>query len=978
MKNKNYITFGILFVCAVFITACNDMMEPIDFQEPVENGYGKIAVNLRENEGRTVLPSNVFDKYVYTFTKTGETTGVERTPDNDGFFTLEIGNYTVAVRAYIGNAEPYTLAANGISSQFSVGTGSNNPVAVRLSKVAAGAEGKFSYTITYPVGAAAEITLQKWPGMTNVTLNPVAQGNGKTQTLQLETGSYMLTVLISKDELYAGISEAVHIYPSVTTTYTKNFGDNDLLAFVPITSAEIVVTAPVKNATPNTTASGAGNFTIGAVSWLPVNNPFFGNTIYTATVTLTANNRHTFTGLGLATINGQNAAVSNNNGSTITLSYTFTETDDRTVTGFTIKTQPTALNYTHGDPLDLTGLVVTITYDDTSTEDVAAADFTARHITAIPSHGNRLVRSTHNSQPVRIIYGDFMPLTTGNITINRAAGAAVNTPSVNGTSSNSITINAVTTPTNGQTVEYAINTVNSAPSTGWQDNTTFSGLLPFTTYSIFARSKENDNYNAGTAISAYIITTTNNFTVSNEAEWNTAVNNINAGGNDKDYTITIVDNFSLSGSITNTFNPSNLTVIIQGDKTISLSSIGSVLRTGNGQHIILHNIQLKGLDTNTTSLVWNNGGTFTMQGSASVHGNTAGGVSIRDSGTFIMQDSASVYGNTASDGGGGVCGGGTFTMQDSASVHGNTASYGGGVSGINGTFFIMQDSASVHGNSSRDYGGGVYMGSSDTFIMQDSASVHGNTASYIGGGIYTRGTFTMQDSASVHGNTTSSYNGGGIYTSGTFTMQDSASIHGNTAGSGGGVSIGDSGTFIMQDSASVYGNTADRGDGGGGVSITWGGGTFIMQDSASVHGNTASYIGGGVSIRYGTFTMQDNASVHGNTADRGEGGGIFIEEDGTFTMQDSASVHGNTASYGGGVSISWNSDTFRISGGTVFGNDDSDINKRNLSPNGAALLIYNNYNATAEYGTFSGETWNKNGDLNSTNNTIRVVNGILQ
>jgi len=84
-------------------------------------------------------------------------------------------------------------------------------------------------------------------------------------------------------------------------------------------------------------------------------------------------------------------------------------------------------------------------------------------------------------------------------TINKAAGAAVSAPT--GTSSvtgNSITINAVTAPGNGQTVEYARNTTNSAPSSGWQDGMTFSGLATGTTYYIFARSKENANYYAGT------------------------------------------------------------------------------------------------------------------------------------------------------------------------------------------------------------------------------------------------------------------------------------------------------------------------------------------------------------------------------------------------------------------------------------------------------------------------------------------------
>ena len=98
-------------------------------------------------------------------------------------------------------------------------------------------------------------------------------------------------------------------------------------------------------------------------------------------------------------------------------------------------------------------------------------------------------------------------LSAGTLNINKATGATVSAPTLNTGTYNSITINAVSTPTNGQTVEYARNTLNSAPSTGWQDSTTFTGLNANTTYYIFARSKENHNYNAGTASGSTAITT---------------------------------------------------------------------------------------------------------------------------------------------------------------------------------------------------------------------------------------------------------------------------------------------------------------------------------------------------------------------------------------------------------------------------------------------------------------------------------------
>ena len=101
---------------------------------------------------------------------------------------------------------------------------------------------------------------------------------------------------------------------------------------------------------------------------------------------------------------------------------------------------------------------------------------------------------------------------SGSITVNvaKATGAAVNAPiRTSSITTTSITTNVydVTAPANGQTVEYARNSTNTAPSTGWQDSTTFNGLTSGTTYYIFARSKENTNYNAGTASASLTVTT---------------------------------------------------------------------------------------------------------------------------------------------------------------------------------------------------------------------------------------------------------------------------------------------------------------------------------------------------------------------------------------------------------------------------------------------------------------------------------------
>ena len=103
---------------------------------------------------------------------------------------------------------------------------------------------------------------------------------------------------------------------------------------------------------------------------------------------------------------------------------------------------------------------------------------------------------------------------TGTVTasaVARGDGAAVSgAPTVSGTpTQNSITVNIVTIPTNpgSQTVEYAISTSTTTPTSGWQSSRTFNSLSANTTYYVYARSAANTNYNAGVAQRSAGITT---------------------------------------------------------------------------------------------------------------------------------------------------------------------------------------------------------------------------------------------------------------------------------------------------------------------------------------------------------------------------------------------------------------------------------------------------------------------------------------
>jgi hypothetical protein len=114
-------------------------------------------------------------------------------------------------------------------------------------------------------------------------------------------------------------------------------------------------------------------------------------------------------------------------------------------------------------------------------------------------------------------------------------------------------------------------------------------------------------------------------------------------------------------------------------------------------------------------------------------------------------------------------------------------------------------------------------------------------------------------------------------------------------------------------------------------------------------------------------------TISGNTSIGSYGGGVY--NTGIFTMRG-GEISGNSAySGGGGVCAGSTVAIFRIVTGTVYGSNASPTNLRNTGREAAALYV--GY-GTAQRGTFNGETWVSAGSLSNTDNTIRVVNGVLQ
>ena len=705
-KNGFALLFFSFLLSLFILTGCTDLMKP---PKQAGNGFGTVFVQFGNAGGgeRTAFPSTDFASYEYAFARTdaqGAATGQYETvaPNTDGSFTLEAGNWKVRVKAFADVAGTPTLAAEGESDMFTLAAEGSETVRVALTAAADAGTGAFRYTFRYPTNVTldnARVTVTRLPGMAEVvnrSFSPAATGQFGA-TADLEGGYYLisvrLTVFDGYDDnwnalnRYAGISEAVHIYPLTDTVYEYafaaedfsanrtpvaddyelhgelnpfqgsvtavtvtpkpgaspgaitrimyNYSDNvpqnpgeyvirinvaaapgwnaannlevgtlTVAAGTEITNVAVLVTAPERDMTPDTTATGNNdplNYTVESVAWTPNHDTFQSGVRYTARVTILADSGYIFPFNSFSfTVNEGANTFFQRDSTNIrrgTLTYTFVATTTKTLTDMTVISQPAKLEYAHNTNLDLTGLAIRMDYDDGTTEDVLGEHLTGQiytNIAASPSHLTRVSRPAHNGTRVTIRSGEFSvttdPLTvnpsliefdvvialslsievdytgsphepfylpgvnqpgftvtyggtdlvrnsdftaaftdninpgtasvvfsginnyegstgSGTFTIRKAAVTTVAAPTAASFTPTSVTLNAAAALPN-QTIQYARNTTNAAPESGWQAELTFTGLTRHTPYYFFARSAENEFYSGNVASAGTAITPT--------------------------------------------------------------------------------------------------------------------------------------------------------------------------------------------------------------------------------------------------------------------------------------------------------------------------------------------------------------------------------------------------------------------------------------------------------------------------------------
>ena len=220
----------------------------------------------------------------------------------------------------------------------------------------------------------------------------------------------------------------------------------DIRNYIPaITEAGITgLAAPAAGAEPITAGSltaGAGTYSVTKLTWensdgtdatLTAGGKFKAGTAYKAEIELTAATGNKFRALTPevdAGTPGEGTISGDTEGNKLTFTVTFDPTAAKAAADIAVKTQPAKLTYTAGETLDLTGLTVTLTYNDGTTEDVVLGDFAGKGITTDPADGTTLVRVTHNGSPVTLTCNTHTAI-TGDLTINDPGPAPISAASV--------------------------------------------------------------------------------------------------------------------------------------------------------------------------------------------------------------------------------------------------------------------------------------------------------------------------------------------------------------------------------------------------------------------------------------------------------------------------------------------------------------------------------------------------------------------
>ncbi|MDR2404174.1 MAG: hypothetical protein LBD78_09110, partial [Spirochaetaceae bacterium] len=342
---------GIILSIA-YLTGCQNPLEP-PRDVSVSRNTGRVLVTIgnaaAEGAARTIAPDeSEFTKYTLTFSGPEEEAPkppVDLTGVNTYLAELSVGSWTITVTGYTETDDGDVEAAEG-SATITVVSGETSDLDIVLGPKTGGAQGTFGYSLEIPDGlSSSELIITTAEGDAVETIPLSYSYAGITGTRGLDPGQYLVRIRLQKGSgeaaLYAGRTEALHIYSGLTSTLPLlEFTENDFKTAVSVLDLTGMVTAPVVWANPVTAFGGNDQYT-GTVAWkesdgAPIATGVFGgNKVYKAVVTLTVKTDYVFTGVAENSFTYSGATVVNAADSGV-VTITFPVTETQSITGVTV------------------------------------------------------------------------------------------------------------------------------------------------------------------------------------------------------------------------------------------------------------------------------------------------------------------------------------------------------------------------------------------------------------------------------------------------------------------------------------------------------------------------------------------------------------------------------------------------------------------------------------------------------------------
>ena len=259
--------FGMaLMMGIVLFSGCsNPLTGKPETGEALEN-RGAVQIQLGSPAARTLQPDLTgFSRYELDFAgPSGASHAQEVITSGSATVELSPGAWTITVTAYTGTGDGARKAATG-SAGVTVSAGQTTTAAITLSPYTGeGAEkGTFTYTVAYPANLAEAklyLTTADGKALTEGTIDLLGEDQ-RTGSRALDAGSYGIQVrLKAKDDLIAGKTESLHIYPALTTALNYTFTEGDFVAFAEV--GDVTVSGTATYDTAGTGVSGEVRITV--------------------------------------------------------------------------------------------------------------------------------------------------------------------------------------------------------------------------------------------------------------------------------------------------------------------------------------------------------------------------------------------------------------------------------------------------------------------------------------------------------------------------------------------------------------------------------------------------------------------------------------------------------------------------------------------------------------------------------------------